>query len=101
VCRSAAEPVPIHMTTTNALHYIIGRPSLRLLAAAIVALALMESGSGRPIVQAQTNPTVVENALTGDSDWDISGGGAGDPTIQGFATNISVNTGETVDFKIK
>src|SRR5205807_5071336 len=32
------------------------------------------------------------------SEWDISG--AGDPSIQGFATDISVNRGDTVHFKI-
>lgn len=32
------------------------------------------------------------------SEWEITG--AGDPTIQGFATDISVNKGETVSFKI-
>src|SRR5690349_8869992 len=42
------------------------------------------------------NPITDENALTGSpaSEWDISG--AGDSTIQGFATDISVNKGETV-----
>ena len=33
------------------------------------------------------------------SEWDISG--AGDSTIQGFATDISVDQGQTVQFKIK
>src|SRR5205823_437898 len=33
-----------------------------------------------------------------DSEWDIIG--AGDPSIQGFATDISVNKGETVHFKV-
>jgi hypothetical protein len=33
------------------------------------------------------------------SEWDVSG--AGDPSIQGFATDISVNKGETVSFKVK
>ena len=49
--------------------------------------------------QAQ-NPIATENALPGNpsSQWDISG--AGDPTIQGFATEISVNKGSTVNFKI-
>src|SRR6478672_9250357 len=47
------------------------------------------------------NPIVAENCLTGNpaSEWDISG--AGDSTIQGFATNISVNQGGTVNFKIQ
>ncbi|HET7898691.1 MAG TPA: N,N-dimethylformamidase beta subunit family domain-containing protein, partial [Flavisolibacter sp.] len=42
-----------------------------------------------------------ENALAGSpaSEWDITG--AGDLSIQGFATDISVNKGQTVRFKIK
>jgi N,N-dimethylformamidase beta subunit-like, C-terminal/Domain of unknown function (DUF4082)/Bacterial Ig domain len=46
------------------------------------------------------NAIVCENSKQGDpsSDWDISG--AGDPSIQGFATDISANRGETVSFKI-
>ncbi|MBC7947533.1 MAG: DUF4082 domain-containing protein [Chitinophagaceae bacterium] len=46
------------------------------------------------------NPIVTENALPGNpsSEWDIVG--AGDLTIQGFATDISVNKGQTVRFKI-
>src|SRR4051812_860698 len=47
------------------------------------------------------NAIVTENQLPGNpsSEWDISG--AGDLSIQGFATDISVNKGETVHFKIK
>lgn len=46
------------------------------------------------------NPIVCENALAGTdpSVWDISG--AGDPSIQGFSTDISVNVGGTIGFKI-
>jgi glucose/arabinose dehydrogenase len=41
-----------------------------------------------------------ENALTGNlpSEWDVNG--IGDPSIQGFATDFSVNRGQTVEFKI-
>ncbi|SEK22521.1 DUF4082 domain-containing protein [Nonomuraea pusilla] len=41
-----------------------------------------------------------ENALPGNppSEWDVSGGG--DPSIQGYATDISVNVGDTVHFKV-
>src|SRR5512132_1296080 len=41
-----------------------------------------------------------ENALPGtpESTWDISG--VGDGTLQGFATDISVNAGSPIDFKI-
>ena len=46
------------------------------------------------------NPIVAENLLPGtpQSVWDVPG--AGDPTIQGFSTDISVNQGQTVNFKI-
>jgi Domain of unknown function (DUF4082)/Fibronectin type III domain/Bacterial Ig domain len=51
---------------------------------------------GPPVV----NPVACENTLPGDpeSDWTVSG--AGDATIQGFATSMSVNVGQTVNFKI-
>src|SRR6266536_1946591 len=47
------------------------------------------------------NAIVCENNQPGNppSDWDISG--AGDSTIQGYATDISVNVGQPIDFKIK
>ncbi|AGA31260.1 DUF4082 domain-containing protein [Singulisphaera acidiphila] len=47
-----------------------------------------------------SNPIVAENLLPGNpaSEWDVSG--AGDPTLQGFATDISVDHGQTVTFKI-
>jgi hypothetical protein len=53
-----------------------------------------------PCAPPNGNPIVCENALAGNpsSEWDISG--AGDSTIQGFATDISVNRGQTVSFKI-
>ena len=46
------------------------------------------------------NAVVAENCLPGSpaSAWDVNG--AGDASIQGFATQISVNVGETVHFKV-
>jgi hypothetical protein len=46
------------------------------------------------------NPVVCENSKTGNpqSEWDVSG--AGDSNIQGFATDISVDQGQTVHFKV-
>jgi hypothetical protein len=46
------------------------------------------------------NAIVTENQLPGtpQSVWGISG--AGDPSILGFATDISVNHGQTESFKI-
>jgi hypothetical protein len=47
------------------------------------------------------NEIVCENSKPGNpaSEWDVNG--AGDPSIQGFATDISVDRGQTVHFKIK
>src|SRR5690349_12488345 len=49
---------------------------------------------------ANINPIVCENQKPGTSPtvWDING--AGDPSIQGFATDISVNAGGKIDFKV-
>jgi hypothetical protein len=49
-----------------------------------------------------SNAIVEENSKQGSdsSEWDLAGPNAGDTTIQGFATDISVNRGETVRFKI-
>ena len=47
------------------------------------------------------NPIVVENCRAGNpsSEWEVNG--EGDASIQGFATAISSNRGETVQFKVK
>ena len=47
------------------------------------------------------NRIVDENQLPGDpaTEWDINGWG--DPSIQGFGHDISINRGETIFFKIK
>jgi hypothetical protein len=49
---------------------------------------------------APANAIVAENCRPGNpaSEWDISG--AGDATIQGYATQISVNRGQSVSFKV-
>ena len=46
------------------------------------------------------NAIVTENLLPGNaaSQWDISG--SGDASLQGFATDISVDHGQTINFKI-
>ncbi len=46
------------------------------------------------------NPIPCENAKPGTSAFEWSIEGAGDPDLQGFATEISVQPGETIDFKI-
>ena len=46
------------------------------------------------------NPVACENQLPGDpaSDWEVNG--IGDSSIQGYATSMSVNVGQTESFKI-
>ena len=65
----------------------------------------VEAAMPRPALQAGCTPPYEneieeENCLPGNppSEWDVSG--AGDANIQGFATDISVNQGGTVHFKI-
>src|SRR3954463_3466857 len=87
------------MMITESFRELIAGRTRRLLLASILGALVLHQGSGWPALKAQVNPIVSENNQTGDTDWDISG--AGDPSIQGFATDISVNTGATVSFKIK
>jgi len=83
------------------------RSPMRVAATLAVAIALAGGFAWRTL-RAQgnpNNPIVVESAKTGDAHWDQDGNGvsvigSGDPTIQGFATDISVNTGQTIGFKI-
>ena len=86
----------------------------RLVATAVLMLGLSVVAAGRagvgslPLAASQppdkcdvpANAIVAENCRPGTpaSVWDISG--IGDPSIQGFATQISVNRGETISFKI-
>ncbi|MBI4492659.1 MAG: DUF4082 domain-containing protein [Chloroflexi bacterium] len=75
---------------------------------ALLSLLLSLPGLTPPLARAAgpcdppvANPIVCENSKPGNpsTEWDVSG--AGDPSIQGFATDISVNKGETVFFKVK
>ena len=63
-------------------------------------LALAPAARAACPAPAGSNEIVVENCQTGSprSEWDISG--AGDTSIQGFATDMSVNRGTSVSFKI-
>src|SRR3989454_2759648 len=71
----------------------VGLPAARALAA--VGEAVLPSPCDAP-----ANAIVAENCLPGSptSEWDVTG--SGDPNLQGFATDISVNRGQDVAFKI-
>lgn len=87
-------------------HLRAARSPLRLVPALLVAaalLALPETATSSGVPEEcgpQGNEVACENLKPGThSDvWDITG--AGDPAIQGFATEMSVDVGERVDFKI-
>jgi methionine-rich copper-binding protein CopC len=70
-----------------------------LLFLALVA-ALLVSMPSRAEAACSGNAIVCENQLPGtpESEWDING--AGDDSIQGFATKMSVNAGQQIQFKI-
>jgi hypothetical protein len=71
------------------------------LATSLIAIVLLVSApAGHSVCGVGANPIVEENCKTGDpqSQWEISQA-AGVP-IEGFTTDISVNRGSTVDFKI-
>ncbi len=80
-----------------------GRPRIAagvavLLAAAGLALWRLPPASADSCLP---NPVVCENGKAGspDTEWDVLGDG--DDSIQGFATDMSVNLGQRIDFKIQ
>ena len=92
---------------TGARFLILKGLGLSLLIAIIIILTGLLPISRRQ-VQAQVvdpcspilNPIECENSKPGNppSEWQISG--TGDPSIQGFTTDMSVNRGQTIQFKI-
>ncbi|AWB91440.1 DUF4082 domain-containing protein [Aeromicrobium chenweiae] len=80
--------------------------ALAALTAGLLSAGLITSVTSAPVSATgdpcgpSGNPISCENSKPGSpaSEWDIEG--AGDPDIQGFATDISVDVGHQVDFKI-
>ncbi len=79
----------------------------RYISSALVVAGIVSQWGTQTVSQASdpctgptANPVSCENTLPGNpaSEWDITG--AGDPSIQGFATDSSVNRGGTIRFKI-
>ena len=89
--------------TSSPLHHRIA--TIAISAAAVVAAGLPVLVSAPAVAAGPcdvpiTSPIACENSKPGNpgSEWDVDG--AGDTTIQGFATDFSVNKGETVRFKV-
>jgi Domain of unknown function (DUF4082)/Fibronectin type III domain len=75
-----------------------------VLAAVLIAVAIAPKAAeaqSNPCAPPVTNPIACENTLPGTpaSVWQVFG--AGDDSIQGFATQMSVNKGEAISFKVE
>ena len=66
----------------------------------VMAAPLNAPQADAPDCVSPSNEIEAENCLTGNppSEWDVSG--AGDENIQGYATDISVDQGGTIEFKV-
>jgi hypothetical protein len=71
-----------------------------VLVTAITAPVRVEPAAAGPCGPPIANAVACENSKVGNpqSEWDVAG--SGDATIQGYATDISVNRGTTVSFKV-
>jgi Domain of unknown function (DUF4082)/Bacterial Ig-like domain/Bacterial Ig domain len=98
--------LPLARTGAGRIVWLLRKLQAPACRAAFVIWALLSASwmgvAGQDVLAAGCtgNAIVCENQLSGTdrSAWDVSG--AGDPSIQGFATDISVNVGTTVNFKI-
>ena len=88
------------------IRHLSSRRRTRLAALIGALLVLAGHDQARVAVLAQApgclfpaNGIGAENCLPGDNDWDLADGN--DPDIQGYATDIIVNTCQTVTFKVK
>lgn len=72
-----------------------------LLAGTLLTITLWAGAFAQASCISPKNPIEAENCLPGNppGDWQVDS--TGDPTIQGFATDISVNAGQTIGFKVK
>ena len=70
---------------------------LFLSSAVVAALVVADAGAAQASCG---NPVSCDNQLPGDSQSDWQTTGVGDGTIQGYATSMSVNVGQTESFKI-
>lgn len=80
---------------------IRSRSRYACLSLGFIALGLCAYPVHGQICISPTNAIVAENCLPGNpsSEWNITG--VGSNSIQGFATDISVNRGSTIQFKIR
>jgi hypothetical protein len=94
---AAAVPAPVDAVATRLL------ASVQATGRELLSAVPLSDGSlvAATNCAAPAHAVEAENCLTGNpsSEWDVSG--AGDASIQGFATQMSVNRGSTITFKVK
>jgi hypothetical protein len=88
-------------TTTQGQLVAAATPAAAQAAAAQASVATAALAANDPCQTTPVNAVACENSKVGTPDtvWDVSG--AGDTALAGFATDISVNVGQTVHFKVK
>ena len=93
---ATARPLTYTMNQSPFAHKLL--KGLLTLALVLTGLTLNSVTGVRAQAPCSSNPVACENSQPGNpaSEWDIIG--AGDASIQGFATDISVNIGQTVHF---
>src|SRR5689334_14360669 len=74
--------------------------TLTVLLSLLFVVDVRPAAAAGPCGPPVTSVIACENTKAGDptSDWQVSG--SGDATIQGFATSMSVQPGQTISFKI-
>jgi hypothetical protein len=87
------------------LRWLVGGAAVSL--ALVIFDARPDAQAGRPAQTAAADPCaapanriIAENCRPGNpsTEWDVNG--RGDPSIQGFSTDISYNVGQTAQFKV-
>ena len=98
-------PAPVRQLMRSPSPRVRGLLASPLALLAVLILAAIAPGAAQaqssPCTAPVTNPVACENTLPGnpESEWQVFG--SGDDSIQGFATQMSVNKGETIGFKVK
>ncbi len=101
--REISLPITYNILKGNKMSYFNKIFLLLFLLVSMLAVGIQSQVSAEPVQQGCVSPAneiVAENCQPGNppSEWEVMG--AGDASIQGFATDISVNQGETVNFKV-
>ncbi|MFT4287706.1 DUF4082 domain-containing protein [Nocardioides sp.] len=93
--------MPVPHAHTRAGQLVVLALGIVMTLAGLVGVAAKATAADDPCAPGG-NPIVCENSLPGTDpeEWDIYNESAGDSEIQGFATDISVNAGSPVSFKI-